>query len=80
VVLRERSDTVWTQEFIFIQHLLQDFLQPVLADQSKQQSVTLSTVSHAGNIPLSNIVAILDKPIKALSEFGEPFEDLRFKG
>lgn len=53
------------KKFCFIQHPFQDLLQSVPADQGQKKPVSFTTVLHAGDIPLRNILFVFNKPIES---------------
>ena len=53
------------KKFCFIQHPFQDLLQSVPADQGQKKPVSFTTVLHAGDIPLRNILFVFNKPIQS---------------
>ena len=79
VELGQRSDTVRRKELLFVEHVLQDRLEAGLVDQRKQQTIILAADLHVGDVAACNIVAVLQEPLQALLEVGEPVNDLRLK-
>lgn len=66
------------QELGFIEHTLQNLNKPVFVDQGQEQSILLAPTLQTCDVALSDIVAIINKPLETPFERRKFVDKLRF--
>jgi hypothetical protein len=75
----QRADAVVTEEFVFVEHALEDFLKSVLANDGEEDSITLASSADARHVPLRKIASVLDEPVHTLLEARKFVDELWLK-